>query len=164
MGEVHYVWPDKSPGKQQTMFSSFVQAMLSREEVAIVRWVSREGADPKMGVLIPREFERMDCFLWVQVRRTTEGHELGLRQIKFIPVVVTSQMPFADDVRMYTFPSLNELVSKKGEKITEHPHKPTKEQEDAMDNFVDAMDIMQAGDKDENGCVFPSDCSNPYFC
>ncbi len=60
-------------------------------------------------------------------------------------------MPFADDVRKYTFPSLNELVSKKGEEIAEHPYKPTKEQQDAMDKFVDAIDIMQAGDKDEKG-------------
>ena len=62
-------------------------------------------------------------------------------------------MPFADDVRKYTFPSLNELVSKKGEKITEHPYIPTSEQEEVMDRFVDSMDLMQAGDKDENGSV-----------
>ena len=67
MGEVSYVWADPSSGEQQIVFSSLVQAMLSRDVVAIVRWVSREGMDPKMGVLIPREFEKVDCFLWVQV-------------------------------------------------------------------------------------------------
>ena len=59
------------------------------------------------------------------------------------------QMPFADDVRKYTFPSLDHLVSKKGEKIKEHPFLPTDNQSDAMDKFVDAMDLMNAGDKDE---------------
>jgi ATP-dependent DNA helicase 2 subunit 2 len=62
-------------------------------------------------------------------------------------------MPFADDVRKYTFASLDNLVSKKGEVITEHPYIPTEEQLEAMDNFVDAMDLMEAGEKDEEGYV-----------
>jgi len=60
-------------------------------------------------------------------------------------------MPFADDVRHYTFPSLSTLVSRSGEKVTKHPYIPTEEQLEAMDNFVDAMDLMEAGDKDETG-------------
>lgn len=35
--------------------------------MAIARWVSRDGADPKMGVLSPSMFENVDCLLWVQV-------------------------------------------------------------------------------------------------
>lgn len=60
-------------------------------------------------------------------------------------------MPFADDVRKYTFASLDHLVSKKGEVIQQHPYLPTDSQLDAMENFVDAMDLMAAGDKDEEG-------------
>lgn len=60
-------------------------------------------------------------------------------------------MPFADDVRKYTFASLDHLVNKKGEILTEHPYLPTQEQLDKMDDFVDAMDLMAAGEKDENG-------------
>jgi ATP-dependent DNA helicase 2 subunit 2 len=60
-------------------------------------------------------------------------------------------MPFADDVRKYTFPSLNNLVSKKGEAIAEHPYLPTEVQQEAMDDFVDALDLMEAGEKDEDG-------------
>lgn len=62
-------------------------------------------------------------------------------------------MPFADDVRKYTFASLDNLVSKKGEVITEHPFIPTEKQLDAMDNFVDSMDLMDAGDKDDDGYI-----------
>lgn len=62
-------------------------------------------------------------------------------------------MPFADDIRHYTFPSLTALVSRSGEKITKHPYIPTEEQLEAMDNFVDAMDLMEAGDKNETGYV-----------
>ena len=60
-------------------------------------------------------------------------------------------MPFADDVRKYTFASLDKLVSKKGELITEHSYLPTEEQLDVMDKFVDSMDLMDAGDKDQEG-------------
>ena len=60
-------------------------------------------------------------------------------------------MPFADDVRKYSFGSLEHLVSKKGEVLTSHPYLPTKEQQMVMDSFVDAMDLMDAGDKDEEG-------------
>lgn len=60
-------------------------------------------------------------------------------------------MPFADDVRKYTFPSLETLYNKAGEEVTEHPYLPTEAQQDAMDRFVEAMDLTSAGEKDENG-------------
>jgi ATP-dependent DNA helicase 2 subunit 2 len=60
-------------------------------------------------------------------------------------------MPFADDVRKYTFASLDNLVSKKGEIITNHPFIPTEDQLATMDEFVDALDLTEAGDKDEEG-------------
>jgi ATP-dependent DNA helicase 2 subunit 2 len=60
-------------------------------------------------------------------------------------------MPFADDVRKYTFPSLEKLVNKDGHEVATHPYLPTEEQASAMDNFVDAMDLMDAGEKDEEG-------------
>lgn len=60
-------------------------------------------------------------------------------------------MPFADDVRKYTFASLDRLVSKKGEVIPQHPYLPTEDQLEAMETFVDAMDLMEAGDKDDEG-------------
>ncbi|EPQ61200.1 SPOC domain-like protein [Gloeophyllum trabeum ATCC 11539] len=126
MGEVYYVWADPTSPQQQVAFSSIVQAMFEQGVMAISRWVSRDGADPKMGVLSPSVFESVDCLLWVQ-------------------------MPFADDVRKYTFASLENLVNKNGERILKHPYLPTNEQLDAMDNFVDAMDLMDAGEKDEEG-------------
>ena len=60
-------------------------------------------------------------------------------------------MPFADDVRKYTFPSLETLYNKGGEEITEHPYLATEAQQDAMDKFVEAMDLALTGEKDENG-------------
>lgn len=54
-------------------------------------------------------------------------------------------------MRKYTFASLDTLVNKKGEILTEHPYLPTEEQLEAMDDFVDAMDLMDAGEKNEDG-------------
>ena len=61
------------------------------------------------------------------------------------------QMPFADDVRKYTFASFDTLVTKKGQVVTSHPYIPTEEQLSAMDDLVDALDLMEAGEKDEEG-------------
>jgi len=35
--------------------------------MAIGRMVSKDDMDPKMGVLAPCVFEKVDCLLWVQV-------------------------------------------------------------------------------------------------
>ncbi|KAF7986188.1 hypothetical protein HWV62_38598 [Athelia sp. TMB] len=130
MGEVYYIWGDPASAQQQVALSSIAQAMSIKKVMAIARWVARDGADTKMGVLSPSIFDSVDCLLWVQ-------------------------MPFADDVRKYTFGSLETLVNKKGEVVDKHPYLPTDEQQEAMDNFVDAMDLMYAGEKDEEGNRYP---------
>lgn len=58
-------------------------------------------------------------------------------------------MPFADDVRHYTFPSLTNLISRTGERITKHPYLPTEEQLDAMDRFIDDMNLMDEGETED---------------
>lgn len=65
MGEVQYVWADPTSAREQVALSSIVQAMAEKGVMAIARWVSR--SDPKMGVLMPRVLDNIDCFLWVQV-------------------------------------------------------------------------------------------------
>ncbi|KAF8640795.1 hypothetical protein AX17_000444 [Amanita inopinata Kibby_2008] len=126
MGEIQYVWADPSSPQQQATLSSLVQAMYEKECMAIARLVTKDGMDPKMGVLCPTVFDKVDCFLW-------------------------TQMPFADDVRKYSFASLERLVSKNGDVLTSHPYLPNDKQQRAMDSFVDAMDLMEAGDKDDEG-------------
>ncbi|KAJ7652019.1 SPOC like C-terminal domain-containing protein [Mycena polygramma] len=126
LGEIQYVWGDPAQPEQQVAISSIAQAMYEKNAMAIARWVSKDNMDAKMGVLAPCIAEGVDCLLW-------------------------AQMPFADDVRKYTFASLDNLVSKKGEVLKEHAYLPTEAQLEAMDNFVDAMDLMDAGEKDEEG-------------
>jgi ATP-dependent DNA helicase 2 subunit 2 len=50
-------------------------------------------------------------------------------------------MPFAEDERSFFFPSLNDLYSKSGKQITEHPLLPTDNQLLLMDKLVEGMDL-----------------------
>jgi ATP-dependent DNA helicase 2 subunit 2 len=47
--------------------SSLVQAMFEKGMMAIARWVTKDGSDPKMGVLSPCVFENVDCLLFTPV-------------------------------------------------------------------------------------------------
>ncbi|KAK7468469.1 ATP-dependent DNA helicase yku80 [Stygiomarasmius scandens] len=125
-GEVQYIWGDKDSPLQQVALSSIARGMAKKKVMAIARWVTKDGSDAKMGVLNPCLFDKVDCLLW-------------------------AEMPFADDYRQYTFASLERLVTKKGEVLTEHPYLPTEEQCEAMDQFVKAMDLMKADKDPETG-------------
>lgn len=78
MGEVQYIWADPGSPQQQVALSSIVQAMYDKGVYAIARWVSRDGMDPKMGVLAPNIFTKIDCLLWVQVYLHPSFHPLDL--------------------------------------------------------------------------------------
>jgi ATP-dependent DNA helicase 2 subunit 2 len=147
MSEVQYVWADPSSPPHQVALSSLVGAMCELKMYAITRWVSRDNSEPKMGVLAPCRFEKVDCFLWVQVCVLFVLIFLGVLPKR----ACMSQMPFGDDVRKYTFSSLQNLSNRKGERVTKHPYLPTAEQIESMDRFVDAMDLMKAGEKDDDG-------------
>lgn len=68
MSEVTYVWADTAQPLQQVALSALVQAMYEKGAMAIARWVSRDGAEPKIGVLHPVIFDRVDCLMFVRVR------------------------------------------------------------------------------------------------
>lgn len=67
MSEVQYVWADPSSPSHQVALSSLVGAMFQLKMLAITRWVSKDNSEPKMGVLYPCQFKKVDCFCWVQV-------------------------------------------------------------------------------------------------
>lgn len=63
---------------------------------------------------------------------------------------LTNQVPFAEDVRHYTFASMDKVVTMKGKILTKHRNLPTEEQDDAMSEYVDSMNLM-AFQYDEEG-------------
>lgn len=67
MGEVFYVYAGQHSIPDQLAFSSIVQAMAVKGVLAIARMVTRDGLDPKMGVLSPIVWDKVDVLTWVQV-------------------------------------------------------------------------------------------------
>lgn len=67
MGEVYYVWADPASPLQQVAMSSIAEAMYEKLIVAIARWVTKDGAEPKMGILKPGRQDSVAYFTWVQV-------------------------------------------------------------------------------------------------
>lgn len=142
MGEVYYIWGDTESGRMQVAFSSIVKAMLQEDLYAIIRMVTGNNFAPKLGVAVPRTLEKVDCLLWTQV--------WIISMLFCVYVLTLFQMPFAEDNRNYTFQSLDQLYNKKGVKIEKHPNIPTNDMLDAMENFVDSMDLMEV-EKDDEG-------------
>lgn len=63
-------------------------------------------------------------------------------------------LPFAEDVRNYQFPPLDKVITVTGNTILENNRLlPSRELADAMDDYVDAMDISN-WEKDDEGLVF----------
>ena len=68
MGEIQYVWADPSSSASQVALSSIAEALYENKRMAITRWVSKDGADPKMGLLhAVTPFDNVDAFLWIPV-------------------------------------------------------------------------------------------------
>jgi hypothetical protein len=76
MGEVQYIYADIGSSRAQVAFSSIVHAMFKRGLMALVRWVSRDDGEPKMGIC-KAEPGDVDYMMWVQVS-TTQGLWLDL--------------------------------------------------------------------------------------
>ena len=68
MGEIQYVWADPSSSASQVALSSIAGALYENKRMAITRWVSKDGADQKMGLLhAVTPFDNVDAFLWIPV-------------------------------------------------------------------------------------------------
>ncbi|KIO24865.1 hypothetical protein M407DRAFT_211773 [Tulasnella calospora MUT 4182] len=129
MGEIYSLSADDKSIRSQIALSSFIRGMVIKDVLAIVRWVHADGADPKMAVCCPIvEVERDYLFM--------------------------ARVPFAEDLRNYTFPSLDDLKNKKGEAATKHPFVTTDEMVTAMEKWVDKMDLMEAAE-DADGAPEP---------
>lgn len=74
MGEIQYIWGNPDNATAQCAISSIAQAMYEKGVLAVGRWVTGDGRDPKMGVMSPAFFnneeenKRVDCLLWAPVR------------------------------------------------------------------------------------------------
>ncbi|KAI0002821.1 SPOC domain-like protein [Xylariaceae sp. FL0662B] len=106
--------------------SSLIHSLHELESYAVARIVTKDGKDPVLVLLAPHI-------------------ELDLECLYDVP------LPFAEDVRSYQFPPLDKVITVSGKTIREdHRLLPSKELSEAMDDYIDAMDIS-SWEKDDNG-------------
>lgn len=124
LGETCVTIASKFDAKSALALSSLVWALSELESYAIARIVTKDGKDPLLVLLAPGVEPDMEC-------------------LYDIP------LPFAEDIRSYQFPPLDRVVTVTGQTITKHRLLPTDELNDAMNDYVDAMDLSAYGMDDE---------------
>ncbi|KAF2972134.1 hypothetical protein GQX73_g1481 [Xylaria multiplex] len=126
MGETCMTVAQRSNDAAALKLSSLIHSLHELESYAVARIVTKDGKEPSLVLLAPHIEPDFEC-------------------LYDIP------LPFAEDVRNYPFPPLGKVITVQGNTITEnHRNIPTQELQDAMDDYVDAMDIS-SWEKDEEG-------------
>lgn len=106
--------------------SSFIHSLKLTESYAVARIVTKDGKEPQLLLLAP-------------------GFDAD------VPCLYDVPLPFAEDIRSYKFPPLDQVVTVTGKKLTEHDRfLPSNELQEVMSDYVDAMDIS-SWERDENG-------------
>ncbi|XP_042886525.1 X-ray repair cross-complementing protein 5-like isoform X2 [Penaeus japonicus] len=105
--------------------SALIQALVELDMVAITRRIYNKNSNPVMGALFPEVTKKYECFIWIP-------------------------LPFQEDIRLFTFPSLQRLT----EKLTE-------KEKQAMDDLISNMDLSGHDDDDEE--LEPSTVLNPQL-
>jgi ATP-dependent DNA helicase 2 subunit 2 len=124
MGEVCVTHARKTDTKSEVALSSLIWALLEIESLAVARLVTKDGKDPLLVLMIPAIEPDLEC-------------------------LYDMPLPFAEDVRSYQFPPLDKVVTVTGQELAKHRFLPTDELNDAMSDYVDAMDISTYGIDDE---------------
>lgn len=106
MSNVLCVAPQAGDPLAATALSSLIHSLYLLKSVAIVRYVWRKNAIPHIGFLSPHIKADYECLYY-------------------------TQLPFAEDVREYSFASLSKL-------------QPNDAQTEAMDNFINKLDLVTA--------------------
>ncbi|KAF4438468.1 ATP-dependent DNA helicase 2 subunit 2 [Fusarium austroafricanum] len=120
LGETCVTIARKFDAKSAIALSSLVWALSELESYAIARIVTKDGKDPLLVLLAPGMEPDMEC-------------------LYDIP------LPFAEDIRSYQFPPLDRVITVTGQTLAKHRLLPTDELNDAMSDYVDAMDLSTYG-------------------
>jgi ATP-dependent DNA helicase 2 subunit 2 len=130
MGETNVTIAQRNNDKARMALSSLIHALHELDSYAIARLVVKDGKDPQLLLLAPSIEPELECLIDVQ-------------------------LPFAEDVRLYRFPPLDRVYTISGTVLKKHRNLPTEQLQDAMDAYVDSMDLSNFG-QDEDGYVLPS--------
>ncbi|KAI1458335.1 ATP-dependent DNA helicase II subunit 2 [Annulohypoxylon moriforme] len=126
MGETCQTVAQKLNDAAALKLSSFIHSLQELESYAVARIVTKDGKEPSIILLAPHIEPDFECLYDVP-------------------------LPFAEDVRNYQFPPLDKVITVTGNiKYEDHRLLPSKDLSEAMDDYVDAMDIS-TWVKDEEG-------------
>jgi ATP-dependent DNA helicase 2 subunit 2 len=115
----------KGDTKASMALSSIIHALREVESYAIARLVSKADKPPILVLLAPLVEPDYEC-------------------------LVDIELPFAEDVRSYKFPPLDKVITVNGKSLKEHRNLPNDKLMNAMEAYVDNMDLSTFG-KDEQG-------------
>ncbi|KAK6529171.1 ATP-dependent DNA helicase II subunit 2 [Arthrobotrys megalospora] len=97
--------------------SSFIHALYELDSLAIGRLVTKDDKPPVMVAMAPIIEPEFECLVEVQ-------------------------LPFAEDMRQYKFAPLDTVKTITGKVLDKHRLIPTEELQEAMNDYVDSMDLM----------------------
>jgi len=135
MGETGVIVAQKQNEEAELAMSALIHALHELETYAVARYVQKDDAQPQILLLKPNP-----------------GIEDPFECLYDVP------LPFAEDVRSYQFPPLDKVLTVTGHVLTEHRLLPSEDLNQAMSDYVDAMDLSEFGADDEGYtsifCVF----------
>ncbi len=117
LSNTNIIISQRANDKASLALSSFIHALFELESYAVARLVAKENKPPILVLLAPSIEPEYECLLEVQ-------------------------LPFAEDVRTYRFPPLDKVITVSGRVVTQHRNLPNDDLLDAMDKYVDSMEIM----------------------
>jgi len=124
LSSTHVVVAQKANTKANMALSSLMHALYELQSFAVVKLVTKADKAPTIELLAPLIDLEFECLIDVQ-------------------------LPFAEDVRSYKFAPLDRVVTVSGKHLKEHRYLPNDELKEAMDKYVDSMDISDFGHDDE---------------
>lgn len=131
MGECNITIAQSVNDKAKMALSSLINALHELDSYAIARIVTKNGKDPQLLVMAPSIENEVEALLDVP-------------------------LPFAEDVRIYSFPPLDRVITTSGAIMKKHRNLPNDDLVKSMSDYVDSMDLSTFG-RDENGYENPSD-------
>ncbi|KUI55519.1 ATP-dependent DNA helicase II subunit 2 [Cytospora mali] len=113
-------WDEES----KLALSALIHALYESETYAVARLVPKDNKDPVLLLMRPSIEPDFECLYDVP-------------------------LPFAEDVRRYRFPPLDRVVTVTGKTLTKHRLLPDEKLNQAMSDYVDAMDLAEFGHDEE---------------
>lgn len=137
MGECNITIAQSVNDKAKMALSSLIHALHELDSYAIARIVTKNGKDPQLLVMAPSIENEVEALLDVP-------------------------LPFAEDVRIYSFPPLDRVITTSGAIMKKHRNLPNDDLVKSMSDYVDSMDLSTFG-RDENGYENPSDSVKAFY-